>query len=177
MKTKRNCNALFIICLLSGLVSMAQTRQRYIYASLSNTKDIDTKTENYISAIDAGVVFGIGEYIYGGGGVTMTKVWGAGYSSLAAGIGPDLHIHLIRKEKFRFILEGKGRVMGFFPEYPEDALNYAFWGGPVIEFSVSQKHRLKLGLCYNHLSNARPIEQVHNKSLDGLGVNIGWAFY
>ena len=177
METRKNHHALFVICLLSGLISIARAQQRNIYASLSNTRDIGTKNENYISAIDAGFVFGVREYLYVGGGLTIAKVWETDYSSLAAGIGPDLHIHLIRKEKFSFILEGKGRVMGFFPEYPEDALNYAFWGGPVAEFSLSQRHRLKLGLCYNHLSNARPIEQVHNKSLDGLGLNIGWAFY
>jgi hypothetical protein len=168
---------LLIGCLLMNATMSLFSQHRNSYVSLNNTKEVNTHNENYISALDAGTVFGIGEYVYAGGGITFAKIWGPGYSSLGAGIGPDLQIYLIQRKKFRFTLEGKGRVMGLFPEYPADALNYAFWGGPMAEFSLSERHRLKFGICYNHLSNARPVEQVMNKSLDGIGFNIGWAFY
>jgi hypothetical protein len=177
MKTIKHYNRLLFLFLLLTLNTGLEAQEHTIYASLSNTREINTHYENYISALDAGAVFGINNYIYAGGGLTIAKVWGPDYSSLAAGIGPDLHIHLIRREKFRFMIEGKGRVMYFFPEYPETAINYAFWGGPTAEFSLSARHKLKLGICYNHLSNAKPVEQATNKSLDGIGFNLGWAFY
>jgi len=67
--------------------------------------------------------------------------------------------------------------MYLFPEYPQYALNYAFWGGPSLKFALSEKYKLKFGICYNHLSNAKKAEQIKNSSLDGLGFNIGLAFY
>lgn len=151
--------------------------QKHIYLSFSNTKEINVPEENYISAINAGAVFGIGNYIYAGGGLNATKVWSSEYSSLGLGAGPNVRIYLLKKSKIKFLLEGTGRVMYLFPEYPGTELNFAFWGGPAVEFYILENHRLNVGMCYNHLSNGKRHEQDYNRSLDGIGVTIGWTFY
>ncbi len=163
---------LILICFVADV-----SAQRNVYVSINNTKEINVPEENYISSLDAGAVFGKGRYFFAGAGVSVAKVWGAGYSSLGVGVGPDVQINIFTRTKFKLFLEGKGRVMYLFPEYPGTELNFAFWGGPSVEFLLSGKCHLKLGTCYNHLSNGKEREQEYNKSLDGLGLNIGLAFY
>ncbi len=132
--------------------------------------------ENYISALDIGVVFGVGNCIYVGAGINATKVWGKGYSSIGIGAGPQIRVYVLKSGKLKFFIEGKGRVMYLFPEYPGTELNFAFWGGPSAEMFVTKRNKIKFGFCYNHLSNGKPREQYMNQSLDGLGFNIGVVF-
>ncbi len=175
MKTEKR---IYLIALCAIILSISKlSAQKNIYVSLSNSKEINVPEENYISAINSGAVFGIKNYFLAGGGVNVTKVWGPEYSSLGVGAGPDVRIYLLKKSKTKLLLEGAGRVMYLFPEYPGTELNFAFWGGPSVEFFVSENHRLNLGLCYNHLSNGKSHEQNYNRSLDGLGFTVGWAFY
>ncbi len=164
--------------LLAGLyIAITSSAQKNVYISLNNAKEVAVPQENYISSVDAGAVFGKGPWFFAGGGISVMKVWGPEYSSVGVGLGPDVQINVLKRSKFKLFLEGKGRVMYLFPEYPGNELNYAFWGGPSIEFLLSKKCNLKLGPCYNHLSNAKSHEQNYNRSLDGLGINIGFAFY
>jgi hypothetical protein len=163
--------------LISLYFAKTSFAQRNVYLSINHTKEVNVPQENYISSLDAGAVFGKGHYFFAGGGISVMKVWGPEYSSLGIGLGPDVQINILRRSKFKLFLEGKGRVMYLFPEYPGTELNYAFWGGPSIEFYLSERSKLKLGPCYNHLSNAKGREQNYNRSLDGIGINIGLAFY
>ncbi|MES2514349.1 MAG: hypothetical protein V4580_09390 [Bacteroidota bacterium] len=175
METKYHIRLLFAFVGLC--IYITASAQRNIYISLNNTKEVNVPQENYISSLDAGAVFGKGPYFFAGGGLSIMKVWGPEYSSIGLGLGPDVQINVLKRAKFKLFLEGKGRVMYLFPEYPNNALNYAFWGGPSIEFFLSRQCNLKLGPCYNHLSNAKSHEQNYNRSLDGLGINIGFTFY
>jgi hypothetical protein len=175
MKAKYHMHLFF---LLMGLYfTKTLPAQKNMYVSLNNTKEVNVPQENYISSIDAGAIFGKGSYFFAGGGISVMKVWGPEYSSLGIGLGPDVQINLLKRNKFKLFLEGKGRVMYLFPEYPGTELNYAFWGGPSIEFFLSKGFNLKMGPCYNHLSNAKSREQSYNRSLDGIGINIGLTFY
>jgi hypothetical protein len=174
--TTKNHIRLIVVTLLCHFTAKLSS-QRNIYAEVTNSKEVDVPEENYITAINAGAVFGIGNYFYAGGGINATKVWGAGYSSLGLGAGPEIQVYMLKKTKVKLFLEGKGRVMYFFPEYPGTELNFAFWGGPAVELFLSERNKLKFGFFYNHLSNAKADEQYMNKSLDGLGINIGWVFY
>lgn len=164
---------LYLVMLCSA--SIAQKRN--VYISLSNSKEINVPEENYISAFDIGAVFEIENYFYVGAGINATKVWGKGYSSLGIGAGPEIQFYVYKREKLKLFLEGKGRVMYLFPEYPGTELNFAFWGGPGAEIFLTNRNRLKIGFCYNHLSNGKDTEQYMNQNLDGLGLTIGWFFY
>ena len=99
--------------------------------------------ENYISALDIGVVFGVGNCIYVGAGINATKVWGKGYSSIGIGAGPQIRVYVLKSGKLKFFIEGKGRVMYLFPEYPGTELNFAFWGGPSAEMFVTKRNKIK----------------------------------
>jgi hypothetical protein len=167
---------LIILFTIMMCISLSAQKQS-AYISLINSREINVPEENYISALDAGTYFETGTYIHIGAGINVTKIWSVDYSSGCFGVGPELQFYFLRRPRIKLFLEGKGRVMYLFPEYPDTELNFAFLGGPNAEFYVNEVNRLKFGICYNHLSNGKPVEQYKNQSLDGLGFSIGWVFY
>ena len=133
--------------------------------------------DNYIvSSVDAGSFFNQNKYFLVGASAHVCRFWAPDYSSASFGLGPSVQIYLLNRAHTRFYLEGKGAVLYMFPEYPATAINYSFFGGPTCDIQMQEKGRLKLGLGYNHVSNAKRKEQPTNGSWDGLGFSIGWVF-